>query len=113
MEIKSIIPSQVFTEDKFSKRIVYQNGESIVFILNFMPGQSLPKHKHPESHVYLLILQGTGTITVDGENTEISDHDVIHCEGNEEFSFINTGKERVSLYVHLTKVPDARYSQEV
>jgi quercetin dioxygenase-like cupin family protein len=113
MEIKSITSSQIFTEDKFTKRIVYQKGESIVFVLNFMAGQALPKHRHPDTHVYILVLQGSGTVTVDGVDTTISELDVVHCDGNEEFSFINTGSKQTSLYVHLTKIPDARYAQEV
>lgn len=113
MEIKSLKSSQLFTEDKFTKKIVYQNGEGVVFVLNFMPGQALPKHKHPDSHVYILVLQGSGIVTVNGMDTSISELDVVHCEGNEEFSFINSGSEPVSLYVQLTKIPDTRYTQEV
>ena len=105
MEIKSIASFQIFDEDKFTKRVVYQTDESIVFILNFMPGQSLPKHKHPNSQVYILILQGAGTLTTDGVDTAVKTNDVVHCGGDEEFSFINTGDGNVSLFVQLTKIP--------
>jgi quercetin dioxygenase-like cupin family protein len=113
MEIKSIQSYQIFTEDKFTKRIVYQKEENIVFVLNFMPGQALPKHKHPNTHVYILVLQGNGTVTVDGANSDISERDVVYIDGDEEFSFVNSGNSPVSLYVQLAKIPDARYAQEV
>lgn len=113
MEIKNISSSQVFTEERFTKKVIFQKAESVVFVLNFMPGQALPKHKHPNTDVYILVLQGNGTVTVDELDTPLSALDVLHCDGNEEFSFINTGDAPVSLFVQLTKIPDARYVQEV
>jgi quercetin dioxygenase-like cupin family protein len=103
MEIKSITAAQIFTEEKFTKRILFQDEASTVFALNFMPGQSLPTHKHPETLVYIVVIQGGGTVHVDGKETEVLIHDVIHVEGSEEFSFKNTGNELTSLYVSLTK----------
>lgn len=113
MEIKSVQASQQFSDERFTKKILYQKGESLVFVLNFLEGQALPKHKHPDTHVYILVLQGGGTMTVDRVETTVSELDVVYCEGHEEFSFISTGSPATSLYVQLTKIPDARYAKEV
>ena len=113
MEKKSIIDSIEFSEEKFTKRIIFRGGESTVFVLNFMPGQQLPVHKHPGTNVYLMVLQGNGTLTIDGEPIEIAEKDVVRAGGDEEFAFTNSGNENVSLYVMLNKIPDERYAQNI
>nr|WP_251025875.1 cupin domain-containing protein [Bacillus sp. ISL-47] len=102
-----------YSDKQFTKRILFKKGESTVFVLNFMPGQELPVHKHPGTEVYLMVLQGEGTLTIDGNPTEVAERDVIHASGEEEFSFKNTGDEPVSLYVMLNKIPDERYAQNI
>ncbi|WP_394140340.1 cupin domain-containing protein [Cytobacillus oceanisediminis] len=113
MEKQSIVSAMEYSDKQFTKRILFKKGESTVFILNFMPGQELPAHKHPGTEVYLLVLQGNGTLTINGEPTEVSEKAVIHAGGEEEFSFKNSGNDRVSLYVMLNKIPDERYAQDI
>jgi quercetin dioxygenase-like cupin family protein len=113
MEKKSLLEHLEYSEEKFTKRIVYKKGESTVFVLNFMPGQSLPAHKHPGTEVYLLVLNGKGTFTIDGSATAVQEHDVIHTSAEEELAFENTGNEPVSLYVMLNKIPDERFAQNI
>ncbi|MEH7124932.1 cupin domain-containing protein [Bacillus sp. JJ1773] len=113
MEKKSIIDALEFSEEKFIKRIIFREGESTVFVLNFMPGQKLPAHKHPGTNVYLMVLQGNGTLIINGEPFEVEEKDVIRADGEEEFAFTNSGNENVSLYVMLNKIPDERYAQNI
>jgi quercetin dioxygenase-like cupin family protein len=113
MELKSLHEHMEYSEEKFTKRIVFKKGDSTVFILNFMPGQSLPAHKHPGTEVYLLVLNGKGTFTIDGIDTEVNEQNVIHTSADEELAFKNTGSEPVSLYVMLNKIPDDRYAQNI
>lgn len=113
MEKKSIAAEQEFSDKKFTKRIIFREGESTVFVLNFMPGQQLPAHKHPGTEVYLMVLQGAGTLIIDGISHEVAEKDVIHASGEEEFAFHNSGSEPASLYVMLNKIPDERYVQNV
>lgn len=113
MEKKSLLEHQEYNDEKFTKRIVFKKGDSTVFILNFVPGQSLPAHKHPGTEVYILVLNGNGTFTIDGVDTEVHEQDVIHTSAEEELAFKNTGNEPVSLYVMLNKIPDERYAQNI
>jgi quercetin dioxygenase-like cupin family protein len=113
MEQVNLSGYQEFSEERFTKRIVYKKNESTTFILNFNPGQGLPKHKHPGTDLYLLVLKGSGTLTVDGKDTQINEGDIVHCDGEEEFSFENSGQDQVSLYVTLTKIPSEIYAQNV
>ncbi|MED3553294.1 cupin domain-containing protein [Cytobacillus praedii] len=113
MEKKSIIEAQEFNAKQFTKRILFREGESTVFVLNFMPGQQLPAHKHPGTNVYLLVLQGSGKLTIDGVPSDVNEKDVILAGGDEEFAFINNGNDHTTLYVMLNKIPDERYVQNI
>jgi quercetin dioxygenase-like cupin family protein len=105
MEKQSIKTYQEFNEDKFTKRVIFNNGHSTAFVLNFLPGQKLPAHKHPGAEVYLFVVSGNGTIIIDGKETEVTQTDVIHTSDEEELSFANSSSDRVSLYVVLNKLP--------
>ncbi|WP_102347258.1 cupin domain-containing protein [Bacillus sp. Marseille-P3661] len=102
-----------FSSEKFTKRIIFKEEESTVFVLNFEPGQSLPSHKHPGTNVYLLVLLGEGTFIINGENIPAKKDEVIVCNGDEDFAFNNDSSSKVSLYVMLNKIPDDRYAQNI
>lgn len=102
-----------YNEARFTKRVIFKEDESTVFVLNFKPGQTLPTHKHPGTNVYLLVLEGEGTLIIDGQNHSIGKHNTVLCTGEEEFAFENNSSSNVSLYVMLNKIPDERYIQNI
>lgn len=113
MEKQSLTQYQEFSEERFTKRIVFKKGESTVFLLNFMPGQELPKHTHPGTEVFILTMQGEGTFTIDGEEVMAAANETVHVSGTEELAYKNTGSEPVTLYVMLNKIPDERFAQNI
>ncbi len=102
-----------YSEERFTKRIVFKEGDSTVFVLNFTAGQTLPTHKHPGTNVYLLVVEGEGTFTIDGKEVKAKKNDVILADGDEEFAFTNDSNGNTSLYVMLNKIPDEKYVQEI
>ncbi|PEQ94403.1 cupin [Bacillus sp. AFS006103] len=113
MEKNSVKSYMEYSEEKFTKRIIYKKGETTAFVLNFLPGQQLPIHKHPGTEVYLYVVTGNGTIVIDGKESEVSEADLIHVSSEEEMSFNNSGKEPVSLYVVLSKIPSELYAKNI
>lgn len=113
MEKQSLLAYQEYSEERFTKRVIYKKGETTAFVLNFLPGQQLPAHKHPGTEVYLFVVTGNGAFTVDGKEIEVSEGDLIHVGGEEEMAFNNNGTEPVSLYVVLSKVPSEKYAQNI
>jgi quercetin dioxygenase-like cupin family protein len=113
MEKNSLKAYQDYSEEKFTKRVVYKKGETTAFVLNFMPGQQLPVHKHPGTEVYLYVMTGSGNIIIDGQETEVTEADLIHVGGDEEMAFNNSGTDNVSLYVVLSKVPSEQYAKNI
>lgn len=113
MEKNSVKAYMEHSEEKFTKRIIYKKGETTAFVLNFLPNQQLPTHKHPGTEVYIYVVTGNGTISIDGKETGVSEADLIHVQSDEEMSFNNTGKEPVSLYVVLSKIPSELYAKNI
>ena len=113
MEKNSVKAFQDYNEEKFTKKIIYKKGETTAFVLNFLPGQQLPAHKHSGSEVYLYVVNGSGTFVVDGTETEVTEADVMHVSDNEEMAFKNSGSEPVSLYVVLSKIPSEQYAKNI
>jgi quercetin dioxygenase-like cupin family protein len=102
-----------YSQEKFTKRIIFNEGGSTVFVLNFESQQSLPAHKHPGSNVYLLVVEGAGTFTINGKEVKASKNDVILAEGDEEFAFVNDSNGNTSLFVMLSKTPSEAYAQNI
>ena len=113
MEHTNLQKYMEYNEEKFTKRVLFKEGESTVFALNFAPQQALPPHKHPGSNVYILVVEGGGTFTIDNKEIKVQKNDVVLCTGDEEMAFLNDGQENTSLYVVLTKIPDERYAQNI
>ncbi|MCM3586863.1 cupin domain-containing protein [Mesobacillus maritimus] len=113
MEKQTLNQYQEFNEERFTKRIVFKKGDNTVFLLNFLPGQELPPHAHPGSDVFIQMMQGEGTFTVDGKEASLKQNEVLHCQDQEKLAFKNTGTEPVTLYVVLTKIPDERFAQDI
>lgn len=86
MEKKSVNAFMEYSEERFTKRIIYKKGETTAFVLNFLPGQELPKHKHPGTEVYLYVITGNGTIITDGIENEVTEADLIHVDSEEEMA---------------------------
>lgn len=113
MEKNSLRSFMEYSEDKFTKRVVYKKGETTAFVLNFLPGQQLPGHRHPETEVYLFVVTGSGTIIIDGSDTDVSEGDLLHVASEEEMAFRNSGSEPLSLYVVLSKTPGENYAKNI
>jgi len=113
MEKNQLHTYQEYSDERFTKRVIYKTEESVVFILNFMPGQQLPRHNHPGTHVFLLILEGTGTMIADDQEVLAMKGDLLKVDGEEQFAIRNDGDQRLSIHVMLNKIPDERYAKDV
>lgn len=112
MEKRNVSEVFDYNEQSLTKRVLFKKDGSVVFVLNFQPGQELPPHKHPGSQVYVLVVRGSGTLTVDGVQTQLELNDAVRCDGDEQFSFQNTGSEPASLFVCLNQIPGDHYAQD-
>lgn len=104
MELKKVADAQQFNEDRFTKIDLMKTRQSVAFVLNFLPGQDMRPHTHPDRELYLHVLEGNGTLSIDGKEMEVTEGDVIFCEADEEIGFVNTSEKKVSIYATMTKL---------
>ena len=106
VEKQTIAAAEQFNEERFTKVNMIKNKRSAVFLLNFLPGQHMKPHNHPERELYLYVIEGKGTFTIDGRELEVSKGEVIFCDQKEQIGFTNTGESNVSIYATMTKMSD-------
>ncbi|MBS4210100.1 cupin domain-containing protein [Bacillus sp. FJAT-50079] len=99
MNVKNASDVKRFNDGRLVRTQLFQEGKTTVFVLNFLPGQKLPPHPHPDSHVYLYIIEGKGVCTIDDQQYAIAEKDVIHAVDNQHVSVENTGDAPLSIYV--------------
>ena len=113
MKIEKISEKIVYTNEKFTKKIIFNEDRVLNFVLNFRPGQGVPPHNHEQSDLIIHVLIGHGEMGVDGNLHNITQGDVIHCKGTEVFSLTNTGDNDMPCFVILAPNPSPMYSKEV
>ncbi len=103
MFVKKIEDYQIIDPEKMTKHMVFKEDKSQAFVLNFAPGQSLPSHGHPNTQVYLLVLEGEGRCTIDTTDYHIKEGFAIHCSKNQKLSIENNSNLYLSIYVVLAR----------
>ena len=104
MEMKKLADAQQYSEERFTKIDIIKTRKSVAFTLNFLPGQEMRRHTHPNRELYLHVLEGTGTISIDDKEIVVKRGDVIFCEADEMIGFVNTSDDKVSIYATMTKM---------
>lgn len=113
MKLEKISEKIEYSEEKFTKRIIFNESRVLNFVLNFKPGQGVPPHNHEQSDLILHVLVGEGELGVDGNINKITQGDVVHCKCTEVFSLKNTGDKDMSCFIVLAPNPSSIYSKEV
>ncbi len=81
-----------------------KNPRSQAFYLNFLPGQVMKSHAHPDKELYLHVIEGHGTLLVDEKEFHVGVNDVIQFSSEEKVGFINESDKPVTIYGVMTKL---------
>lgn len=106
MNNKTIAAAQQFNEERFTKVDIIKNRRSVAFLLNFLPEQHMKPHDHPGRELFLCVIEGSGTLLIDGKESPVTKGDVIYCGPKEQIGFTNTSELNVSIYATMTKIAD-------
>jgi quercetin dioxygenase-like cupin family protein len=68
----------------------------VMRVFDIGTGGNTPKHTHDWPHINY-VLEGSGTLYLDGTNHEIKKGSFAYVPGGKEHSFINTGSEKLSI----------------
>src|SRR5699024_7277598 len=101
-----ISDAQQFSEERFTKINIIRNKRSMAFLLNFLPGQIMKSHNHPDRELYLHVIQGSGEFLIDGEVLPVEKGNIIYCGSEEQIGFTNTSEENVSIFATMTKLTE-------
>lgn len=113
MDIKNINESIVFKDNTLTKRVLYATNDILTFVLNLKPGQQLPVHRHENSSLILIVLEGTGQIKINDEVEKLAKGAVVYAKGEDDFS-IPEVYENLSVIVNIAPNPTNNiYSKNV
>jgi len=113
MNFRNVEGSIEFKDDHFTKRIIFEEEQVLSFVLNFKPGQSLPVHKHENSAVIFIVLQGKGEVKINEEVQKLHKGSVVLANGKDEFS-IPKVEEDLSIFVNISPKPsNTKFSKEI
>lgn len=101
MERQSIGSFIQYRERRFAKVNIFVSEDVITFVLNLLPGQTMPEHYHPGRQLYFLVLQGDGKFVIEGQEQKVTAGDTVHIHGDERVGFINTGDGPANIYVTM------------
>ncbi|MFW5985567.1 MAG: cupin domain-containing protein, partial [Halanaerobiaceae bacterium] len=90
-----------------AKRVIYSDDNTLAFMLNIAPGQSLPDHTHFDCTVLLQVLSGQARVNVDEKPVLMEEKELIKIDGPETMSVDNTGQDTLVLYVTISPLPPA------
>lgn len=102
MEKQTISFAQQFNEERFTKIDMIKRRKSSAFLLNFLPDQHMRPHNHPNRELYLHVIEGNGTLLIDGEELAVKEGDVFYCDPEEQIGFTNTSESNVSIFATMT-----------
>ena len=89
---------RVAPSNKANIRILAQGTKAFLGHLRMDPGASVPEHRDA-SEEYVYVLQGSGTITIDGKAHPIGPGTTVYMPANAKVSYQNGAKEMVALQV--------------
>lgn len=113
MKIEKINEKIVYNENSISKRLIFNEGKVLNFMLNLKPGQGVPPHTHESSDLVIYIVEGDqGELIADDKTSLVAKGDVIHCYGTEIFSLKNTGNSNMACFCVIAPNPSQIYSKE-
>jgi mannose-6-phosphate isomerase-like protein (cupin superfamily) len=113
------------------RRVLFTGTRSQLVVMSIPPGESIGREKHERVEQMIVIVGGSGQVTLDGRRTNVGGGDVIVVTPGTEHDLRNTGRTPLQLFttyvppnhidgrVHRTRrdaerdVDDERFGQRV
>ena len=89
---------RIAPSNKANVRVLAHGTNAFLGHLRMDPGASVPEHRDA-SEEYIYVLQGTGTITIDGKDYSLSPGTTVFMPSNAKVSYTNGPSEMVALQV--------------
>lgn len=90
MRMTSLADASGYDSDTFVAEPLLDGTQSNVRVIRLGPGQRLPTHTHSTSDLMLYVVEGSGTLTVDGAAVAFDEGSLAFFTGDEELHLSNT-----------------------
>ena len=91
MKMTTLADAPAYDSEQFVAAPLLDGNQSNVRIIRLSPGQTLPPHTHSTSDLMIYIVEGIGTLTMDGNTVNFDAGSLAYLRGDEELRLSNTG----------------------
>jgi len=81
--------------------VMFQTERCKGLMANFLPGQSIPPHRHPGKHVLIHVESGAITLETETMKHTAVEREVVWVDGKELLSLTNDTDQATSVYLIL------------
>src|SRR5438093_4092992 len=85
---------KAFAPDKRVRKMLFKTEQLWSEIACYEPGQSTVMHSHPKEEEAIFVLQGTATMSIDGEEVVVPAGSIVKFSNNVPHDVRNLGAER-------------------
>jgi len=82
-------------EKSVRKALGHEGSKLDVGLLLYAPGQTTPEHTHQDMDEVFYIVEGSGRLTIDGEEFVLKEKDIILSPRGEGHGFYNTSSQNL------------------
>lgn len=90
MKMVNLADAPGYNSDQFVAEPLLDGTRSNVRVIRLSPGQTLPTHTHSTSDLMIYIVEGSGTLDVDGASVAFVEGSLAFFRGDEELRLANT-----------------------
>jgi quercetin dioxygenase-like cupin family protein len=91
MKMTSLADAPEYDSERFVAGPLLDGTQSNVRVIRLSPGQALPSHTHGTSDLMIYIVEGSGTLDVDGAEVAFVAGSLAFFHGDEELRLANPG----------------------
>src|SRR5262249_61629170 len=85
---------KAFASDKRVRKMLFKTDQLWSEIACYEPGQSTPMHQHPREEEAIFVLEGTATMSIDGQEVAVSAGSIVKFPNQVLHDVRNLGRER-------------------
>ncbi len=101
VKMTTLDDAPAYDSERFVAAPLLDGRQSNVRVIRLSPGQTLPPHTHSTSDLMIYIVEGSGTLTVDGDTVAFAVGSLAYFRGDEELRLSNTGTSGLTALAFL------------
>ena len=105
MEVVNLESLALFSDAKMRKIPVFDSEKYFCDLYCLRPGQDQRVHTHPESDKIYVVLRGSGSFHIGGEERQLNGGQAVIARPGEAHGVRNTGEQDLVLLVFMTPKP--------